>query len=127
MNPTRSASDKLAYGRKLVSAGISGVRAGHQEFDPQRASALVAHSAEESLKLALLGACLGALPALVIPRRSRISNSILFGALGGVLGFCAGFSWKTRALTSSLAHSAAHEMGRAKDEHWLQTNPIDYA
>ncbi len=118
---------RLAYGRKLMSAGISGVRSGHQSFDPQRASALINSSAEESLKLAAVGACLGMLPAIMMRRRSRGKSAVVFGAFGGALGFCAGFSWKTRKLSSSLAHSAIHEMQRVKDERWLETNPIDYA
>ncbi len=118
---------RLAYGRKLMSAGISGVRSGHQSFDPQRASALINSSAEESLKLAAVGACLGMLPAIMMRRPSRGKSAVVFGALGGALGFCAGFSWKTRKLSSSLAHSAIHEMQRVKDERWLETNPIDYA
>jgi hypothetical protein len=127
MNPTLSTTTRLAYGPKLVSAGISGVRTGHQSFDPQLASALINSSAEESLKSAAIGACLGMLPAIMIRRHSRGKSAVVLGALGGALGFCAAFSWKTRKLTSSLAHSAIHEVHRVQDEHWLETNPIDYA
>ena len=127
MNHMTSTSDTLSYGRKLVNAGISGVRSGHKDFPPEKASALVTNSAEESLKLALLGTCLGALPAALLTRRSRGSNALLFGITGGLVGFLAGFSWKTRTLSSSLAHSAMHEVRRVKDEHWLEANPIDYA
>ena len=52
---------------------------------------------------------------------------LLLGAAGSAIGFCAGFSWKTRKLTSTLAHSAVREVRRVKDEHWLDKNPIDYA
>ncbi len=127
MSSTQSTTTRLAYGRKLMSAGISGVRTGHQTFDPQRASTLITSSAEESLKLAAVGACLGMLPAILIRRHSRGKSAVVLGALGGALGFCAGFSWKTRKLTFSLAHSAMHEVHRAQDEHWLEANPIDYA
>ena len=127
MNTTLSTTTRLAYGRKLVSAGISGVRTGHQSFDPQLASALINSSAEESLKLAAIGACLGMLPAIMMRRHSRGKSAVVLGALGSALGFCAAFSWKTRKLTSSLAHSAMHEVHRVTDEHWLETNPIDYA
>jgi hypothetical protein len=122
-----STPDHSSYGRKLVNAGISGIRSGYREFDPELASALVANSAEESLKLALTGACLGIIPAVLLARRSRTATSILFGTLGSALGFAVGFSWKTRPLTSKLAHSAFHEVRRAKEEHWLEMNPIDYA
>ncbi len=127
MTHVTSTPNHSSYGRKLVNAGISGIRSGYQEFDPALASALVASSAEESLKLALTGACLGIVPAVLLARRSRTANSIVFGTLGSVLGFVVGFSWKTRPLTSKLAHSAFHEVRRVKDEHWLETNPIDYA
>jgi hypothetical protein len=127
MNPTQSATTRLAYGRKLVTAGISGVRTGHHSFDPQLASALINNSAEESLKLAAIGACLGMLPAMMIRGRSRHKSAVACVALGSALGFCASFSWKTRKLTSSLAHSAMHEVHRVRDEHGLETNPIDYA
>jgi|SRR5580698_9429663 hypothetical protein len=127
MSQVTSSPEHSSYGRKLVHAGISGIRSGYREFDPALASALVANSAEQSLKLAFTGACLGILPAVVLARRSRTASSILFGTLGSVLGFAVGFSWKTRPLTSKLAHSALHEVRRAKDEHWLETNPIDYA
>jgi len=128
MNRTTPATTKLAYGRRLVNAGISGIRTGRENFDPQRASALVSNSAEESLKLAVVGACLGILPACLMRRRSsRLSSALVLGAAGSALGFCAGFSWKTRKLTSTLARSAVREVRRVKDEHWLETNPIDYA
>jgi hypothetical protein len=127
MNRNASATTRQSYGRKLVTAGISGVRRGRQNFDPQLASALVTRSVDEALKLAVLGACLGAIPAAFTQRRSRLSHAVALGALGGVLGFCAGFSWKTRKLTLSMAHAAAREVRRVKDEHWLETNPIDYA
>jgi hypothetical protein len=122
-----NAATRLAYGRRLVDAGISGIRTGRENFDPQRASALVSTSVEESLKLAVVGACLGILPACLMRRRSRLSSALALGVAGSALGFCAGFSWKTRKLTSSLAHSAMREVRRVKDEHWLETNPIDYA
>ncbi|MFZ0312972.1 MAG: hypothetical protein WAL85_09720 [Candidatus Korobacteraceae bacterium] len=127
MNRNAPATTRLAYGRRLVKAGISGIRTGRENFDPQRAAALVSNSAEESLKLAAAGACLGILPALLMRRRSRLVSALVLGAAGGAIGFCAGFSWKTRKLTSTLAHSAAREVRRVKDEHWLDRNPIDYA
>jgi hypothetical protein len=127
MNPTPSTMTRLAYGRKLVNAGISGVRTGHQSFNPQLASTLINNSAGESLRLAAIGACLGMLPAIMMRGRSRHKRAVACMALGSALGFCASFSWKTRKLTSSLAHSAMNEVHRVQDEHWLETNPIDYA
>lgn len=127
MSSTPSTTTKFAYGRKLLNAGISGIHAGHQSFNPELATALITSSAEESLKLAAIGMGLGVLPAIILRRGRRATSAVVFGALGGALGFCAGFSWRTRKLTSSLAHSAIHEVQRVKDEHWLETHPIDFA
>ena len=120
-------SGTFAYGRKLVDASISGIRHGQKELDPRKTSELLTTSAEESFKLAMAGACLGVVPAVLLTRRSRATNAMVFGVIGSVLGFVASFSWKTRGLTASLAHSAAHEVRRVQDEHWLEVNPIDYA
>lgn len=127
MNLPASTASRVAYGRKLVNAGISGIRQSPRTLDGETVSSLVADSARDSLKLAVAGACLGLLPAWLAGRRPRLSNVIAFGALGSVLGFAAGFTWKTRKVTSSLAHSAARELHRAGDEHWLERHPIDYA
>src|SRR4051794_25922917 len=120
MNHTNS----IEYGRKLIHAGVTGIRTGHSEFDPHKAHALVTRSAEESLRLALAGACLGVVPGCLLARRSRAGNAALFGVLGSVLGFVTAFSWKTRSLSSTLAHCAFKEVRRTKDEHWLENNPI---
>lgn len=117
----------VEYGRKLIHAGVTGIREEHTRFDPEKAHALITHSAGEALEVALAGACLCVLPACVFARRSRAANALLFGALGSIAGFVAGFTWKTRDLSSALAHGALHEMGRVKDERWLENNPVDYA
>jgi hypothetical protein len=44
-----------------------------------------------------------------------------------VIGFAAGFAWKTRDLTESMGRSAAKQMGVVRDQHWLDRHPIDYA
>lgn len=127
MNRSASTASKVAYGRKLVSAGISGIRIGQSTLDGQAVSSLMSDSVRDSLKLAVVGGCLGLLPACLAGKRPRLASALVFGALGSALGFVAGFTWKTRKVTSSLAHSAARELHKASDEHWLEMNPIDYA
>src|SRR5581483_12390339 len=39
----------VEYGRKLINAGVTGLRNGHRDFDAERANALLVRSAEESL------------------------------------------------------------------------------
>ena len=74
-----------------------------------------------------MGACAGLLSSCLLYRGKRFSNAVILGSVGSALGFFAGFSWKTRDITSTVAHSAAREVRRARDEHWLELNPIDYA
>jgi hypothetical protein len=117
----------MAYGRKLINAGINGFRNGHEDLGPGSISNAVVAAVPESVALAAVGAVLGILPALLVRRRPRVSTMVALGALCSTAGFCLGFSWKTRKVTSSLANSTIREVRRAKDEHWLELNPIDYA
>jgi hypothetical protein len=123
-----SATSSLHYGKKLVNAGIAGVRSG-QDFarGEQKLSTLAAEAARSSLALAAVGACIGLLRSYLGNRRNRVSSAIALGTLGSALGFVAAFSWKTRKVTSTIAHSTARELRRVRDEHWLESNPIDYA
>lgn len=128
MNHSPSVTRTARYGRKLVKAGITGIRSG-QDFarGEQSLFALAAQAARGSLVLAAVGACIGLLRSQLTDRRSRPANAIALGILGSAIGFAAGFSWKTRKVTSSVAHSTARELRKARDEHWLERNPIDYA
>jgi hypothetical protein len=49
------------------------------------------------------------------------------GLLGGAIGFGAALVWQSRCLAASVAHGAFRNMGRVRDEHWLERHPIDYA
>ena len=125
MNHSQSAS---TYGRKLVNAGITGIRSG-QDFarGAQPLSKIAAEAARDSLTLAAIGACVGLLRSQFAEKRDQPAKALALGALGSVLGFCVGFGWKTRKVTSSVAHLTARELRRARDERWLELNPIDYA
>jgi hypothetical protein len=53
--------------------------------------------------------------------------NITCGALGCVVGFGAGVAWDNRRLAASIASAAMRNIGRVRDEHWLDRHPIDYA
>jgi len=128
MDHSESVAGSVSYGRKLFNAGVAGIRAGQQSaLAGQSVSELAVDSARDSLKVAVAGAFLALLPACFVAKRHRFSTALAMGALGSALGFFAGFSWKTRKLTSSLAHSALKEIHRTSDERWLELHPIDYA
>jgi hypothetical protein len=127
MSHSHSAST-VKYGQKLVNAGITGIRNGQNSArGEQSLSKLAADAARNSLALAAIGACIGLLRSQFAENRDRPSKVVALGAIGSVIGFCVGFSWKTRSVTLSVAHSTAREFRRARDEHWLELNPIDYA
>jgi len=47
--------------------------------------------------------------------------------MGSAIGFGLGLAWKSRGLTESIASSSLHSIGKVRDEHWLESHPIDYA
>ena len=111
-----------------MNAGITGIRNGQDSArGEQPLSTLATEAAQDSLALAAIGACVGLLTSCLMRRSNRLSNAIAFGTVGSAVGFFAGFGWKTRSVTSNVAHSAVKELRKARDEHWLELNPIDYA
>jgi len=128
MKNLESMPNTVAYGRKLVNAGLTGIRTGHQTaFVDRSFSAVLVDSVRGSLMLAAAGACVGLLRPYLTHRRNRLPKALAGGALGSALGLCAGLAWKTRAVTSGVVHSARKEVDRVRDERWLEMNPIDYA
>jgi len=47
--------------------------------------------------------------------------------LGAAIGFSTGMAWGTRRLTGDMARGAKKNIDTARDAHWLEKNPIDYA
>jgi hypothetical protein len=121
-----SSKTRSHYGRALVSSGISGLRRGRDsQLDGERLSSVLVQSALASLGLAAIGACAGFLRFQRNGRRG-VSRTVIYGVAGGVIGFVAGFTWKTRELTASMARSALKEMGTVRDEHWIEKHPVNY-
>ena len=128
MNNSQSATSTVRYGRKLVTAGITGIRNGQDSArGDQPLAAIAVNAAQDALGAAAIGACLGMLSSCLMRRSKSLSNAIALGTLGSAVGFIAGFGWKTRNVSLNVAHSTAREIRKARDEHWLELNPIDYA
>ena len=128
MNHSPSATSPLRYGRKLFHAGITGICTG-QDFArrEESLSSLAAEAARGSLAPAAVGACVGLLRSCLSSRRNRLPKVLALGLAGSALGFSVGFAWRTRKITVSVVNSAALELSKVRDEHWLELNPIDYA
>ena len=121
-------SSSLHYGRKLLDSGLEGARSGELAFlGGTRLSPLLNRSARSALAPAALGACLGFLGSHPGGRPGSGARAITCGFLGGIVGFGAGIAWDNRRLAASVAAGAMRNIGRVRDQHWLDRHPIDYA
>ena len=128
MQSDRSLHNYLQYGRSLANSGAQGLRTGGESYLHGRPlGRVLSEKARASLGLAAVGACAGLVQCLISSRRRRLPESLALGVVGSAIGFFAGFTWKTRDLTSSMLEGAAHGIGVARDQHWLERHPIDYA
>ena len=116
------------YGRRLLDSGIEGARSGEEAFLHGRSlTPFLSDSVRSALKPAALGACIGVLGGCAGYRQKSTIRTLLYGFLGGAIGFGAGVAWESRRLTASVASNALRSIGRVRDEHWLTKHPIDYA
>lgn len=118
----------VRYGRSLANSGADGMRRGREAYlNGKPLGAVLGQKARASLGLAAIGACAGLAQCFLSDRRRRLPAGLALSAVGSVLGFFAGFTWKTRDLTASMVHAASENMSVVRDEHWLERHPIDYA
>ena len=116
------------YGRKLLDSGIEGARSGQEAFLNGRSlTPFLNESLQSALVPAALGACIGVLSSYSAYRQKSIARALMFGLLGGAVCLGAGLAWESRRLTASVAGRALKNIGKARDEHWLDQHPIDYA
>lgn len=117
------------YGRSLISSGLEGARSARNKTlaGAPVTSALI-NSVRDSWMPAVIGAYVGALGASLGHRR-RTHYGAVMGAslLGAAIGFSTGMAWSTRRLTGDMARGAKKNIDTARDAHWLEKNPIDYA
>lgn len=116
------------YGRKLLDSGLEGARCGRNVFFHGEPSApFLNQSARGALRSAAVGVCLGVLGSYPGNRNRSASKALTYAFLGGAIGFGAAVAWESRRLAACVAGGALKNIGRVRDEHWLQTHPIDYA
>jgi hypothetical protein len=119
---------EVKYGRKVLGSGLEGARSGREAFLNGRPfTTFLGESVRAALKPAALGACIGFLSCYPGNRRRSIGKGLALGWLGGAIGFGAGIAWTNRRLTASMASDARRNIGRVRDERWLEGHPIDYA
>lgn len=128
MNFSARLTSNLEYGRKLFRSAMQGAHSGEERYLHGKPLHLfIDESASQALKPAVVAAVLGAVSAYSGSRHRSPARTLAYGMLGGTIGFGAGLAWQSRGLTSSVATAAWKRIGRTRDEHWLESNPIDYA
>jgi len=128
MGLRRWSKSNLDYGLKVLNSGLEGARSGREAFlHGEPLAPFLTESVRNAWELAAIGACIGVLGSYPGPRPNSINRAFAYGFLGGAIGFGAGVAWESRRLTASVARGAVRNMGRARDEHWLERHPIDYA
>ena len=115
---------ELDYGRRLVNSGVEGARTGGEEFlHGEPLAPVLCESARGALGFAAAGACI----ALLGKGNKSGIRALPRGICGAAIGFGLGLAWRSRHLGASVASAAWKKIGRARDEHWLERHPIDYA
>jgi hypothetical protein len=123
----RSKSE-FEYGRKVLNSALEGARCGREAFLKGRPLApFLSEGVRNALKPAAVGACIGVLGSCPGHHQSSIRRVLAFGFVGWAIGLGAGVAWKTRGLTECVASNALRNVGKLRDEHWLERHPIDYA
>ena len=112
------------YGRELLRAGIDGIRSGERVVMTSDVQRHIADSALQALGAAFVGGSL----ALVVNRllnNRRVRLAPVFAC--STAAFCADFLWRTRSISSNVVGHAEKEISKVRDQHWLESHPIDYA
>jgi len=128
MNFSKWTKSNAGYGRKLLNSGLEGARCGEKEFlEGNPIAPFLSDSARHAVTAAALGASIGLLGGLSTNRHKSTTRAIVCGAFGAAIGFGAGVIWQGRTLGASIISGALKNIGKVRDEHWLEKNPIDYA
>lgn len=121
-------TSNLEYGRRVLSSGLEGARYGREAFLHGRSLApFLRESVQQSWGSGAVGTCIGVLCCISGKRYRSLSRALACGFVGGAIGLGLGIAWNSRRLTESITSGALRHIGRTRDEHWLESHPIDYA
>jgi len=119
---------EVEYGRKVLNSGLAGARSGQETFLNGRAlTPFLGRAVRNASKPAAAGAILGVLGSYPGDRQRSANRALAYGLLGCAIGLGVGIVWQSRRLTACVASGALKNIGRVRDEHWLEKHPIDYA
>jgi len=112
----------LSYMKELASAGLNGAASARPKSNDRSYTPWLVVSTPTAM-----GALLGAFRSHRFGKRKSPSAIAIGGLVGGLVGCGAGLAWASRGFIGPAARGAARSVQAARDAHWLQTNPIDYA
>ena len=129
MNLREWSQSEVEYGRKVLNSGLAGARSGQEEFlNGNPLTPFLGRTVRNASAPAAVGTILGVLGSLAGENHHKCAaRSLVFGLLGGAIGLGMSIAWQSRRLTACAANGALRNIGRVRDEHWLETHPIDYA
>jgi len=119
---------EVDYGRKVLNSGLAGARSGRETFlNGRPLTPFLSRAVRNASRSAAAGAILGVLGSYPRERQMSANRTLAFGILGCAIGLGVGIAWQSRRLTACVASGALKNIGRVRDEHWLERHPIDYA
>jgi hypothetical protein len=128
MNLREWSQSEVEYGRKVLNSGLAGARSGREAFlDGRPLTPFLGKAVRNASRPAAVGAVLGVLGSFPGNHSRSAKRTLAFGFLGCAIGLGIGIAWQSRKLTVCAANGAFRNIGRVRDEHWLETHPIDYA
>lgn len=128
MSLRKWSKSEVEYGRRVLKSGLEGARSGQDRFlNGRPLSGYLSESIRNAVQPAALGVCIGVLGACPGNRNRSIGRVLVFGLLGGAIGLGASLAWENRRLTASAALGASRNIGRVRDERWMEKNSIAYA
>jgi hypothetical protein len=128
MNLLEWSKSEIDYGVKLLNSGLEGARSGREAvLHSKPITPILNRSARNALGVAAVGACIGLLGSYLKNPHTPARKAFAFGIFGGAIGLGVGVAWGNRRLEASVVSGAWKNIEKARDEHWLEQNPIDYA
>ena len=119
---------EVRYGRDVLAAGLEGIRSSRGTFlHGEPLSPFLKESVRRALKPAAIGTCLGLCGGCTGNRSGSLRRMMALGMAGGAIGLGVGIAWESRYLIVGAVSSARKKIGKVRDDHWFERNPIDYA
>ena len=123
MGTVTKTRSELIYWKRLLTAGWEGASSG-------RRASQGAVSTPRPVSVygpVAVGAVLGLVGAGAMRKGRSKSTVALGGAVGTAVGLGASLAWTFRHVTQAAARAALRRVSDARDAHWLELNPINYA